>query len=196
MSGGDPSKFSTRSLDFAGNLGARVNVGIARGRKPPPGDTAVERDRIAEEIFRELADHAEKTGAVIMLEPAPSHEIEYINTMDEAMAWVERVDSPAFTSMLDTYNLMAAERSIEYGIRAARGRASHIHLYDSFAWPPGLLPEKDRLNWPDIVRVLKEEGFKGSGSVVIAPEGDPEVTARRVVTYLRHVFGETREEQK
>jgi D-psicose/D-tagatose/L-ribulose 3-epimerase len=176
-----------RMLDFAGYFKARVGLGIARGQKAA-GSSREEMDRIADDVFRELAEHAGQAGAVIMLEPADPGSTNYINTVDEAMSWVDRIDSLAFTVMLDTYELAQSEPSIEHGIRAARGRATHIHLYDPSRWPPGVLTEKDRLDWPRIAQILREEGFHGSGSVVLAPEGDPEPVARKAAAYVRQLF--------
>lgn len=178
-----------RMLDFAGHFRARVGLGIARG-KENRGISRQEMDRLADDVFREIAEHAEKAGAVIMLEPCDPGSGDYINTVDAAMAWVERINTPAFRVMLDTYQLAEAERSIEHGIRAARGQANHIHLYDPSRWPPGVLPEKQRLDWPRIAQVLHQEGFSGSGSVVLAPEGDPEPAARKAAAYLRRIFCE------
>jgi sugar phosphate isomerase/epimerase len=87
--------------------------------------------------------------------------------------------------MLDTYQLIECEVSIEHGIRAARGQARHIHLYDPSRWPPGVLEEGGRLDWPHIMRLLRQEGFAGSGSVVVAPEGDVETAARKSAAFLR-----------
>jgi sugar phosphate isomerase/epimerase len=178
-----------RILDFAGHFRARVGLGAARGAGIP-GASREAMDQMAEDVFRELAEHAERAQAVIMLEPADPGVTSTINTMDEAMVWVERIGSPAFSVMMDTYQLAESEPSLEHGIRAARGRANHIHLYDPSRWPPGVLAEKDRLDWPHIARVLREESFRGSGSVVLAPEGDPEPAARRAVAYLRRLFAE------
>jgi D-psicose/D-tagatose/L-ribulose 3-epimerase len=176
-----------RMLDFAAYFGARVGLGVARGQEIL-GSNPEETDRIADDVFHELTEYAEKTGVVIMLEPADPGATNYINTVGEAMAWVERIGSPAFTVMLDTYELAVSEPSIEEGIRAARGCATHIHLYDPSRWPPGVLPEKDRLDWRHIARVLREEKFCGSGSVVLPPEGDPQPAARKAASYLRGLF--------
>lgn len=185
----DSSEAFKRILDFAGHFKARVGLGAARGAGIP-GANREEMDRMAEDVFRELAAHAEKVQAVIMLEPADPGVTSYINTMDEAMAWVERIGNPAFSVMLDTYQLAESEPSLEHGIRAARGQARHIHLYDPSRWPPGVLPEKERLDWPHLARVLRQENFQGSGSVVLALEGDPEPAARKAVAYLRRIFEE------
>lgn len=171
-------------LDFAGYFKARVGLGIARGGASPTASPE-DMDQLADDIFREVAAHAEQVGAIIMLEPADPGFTGYVNTMDEAMAWVVKINSPAFTVMLDTYQLVESEPSLEYGIRAAQGRADHIHLYDPSRWPPGVLVEQERLDWPHIMQLLKEEGFQGTASVVLAPEGDPESAARTALNYLR-----------
>jgi sugar phosphate isomerase/epimerase len=176
-------------LDFAGHFKARVGLGAARGRGIP-GASQEETEQLALEVFQELAEHAEKAGAVIMLESAEAEFTSLINANEEAMAMVARVGSPNFSVMLDTHQLWAVESSIEHGIRLTRGQARHIHLYDPSRWPPGVLPEKEALDWPHIVRVLQEEGFQGSASVVLAPEGDPEPVARKSVAYLRRLFNE------
>jgi sugar phosphate isomerase/epimerase len=170
-----------RFLDFAGEFGARTGLGAARG-------TAAPSDDLAADVFLELAEHAAKTGSQVMLEPADPGVTAYINTMDDAMAWVRRISHPAFTVMMDTYELAESEPSVEHGIRSSNGVATHIHLYDPSRWPPGVRPESERMDWPLIARLLREQNFQGSASVVVAPEGDPEPAARKSATFLRSLF--------
>jgi sugar phosphate isomerase/epimerase len=176
-------------LDFAGYFKARVGLGAARGAGIS-GASQKEMGQLAEDVFRELTEHAEKSGSVIMLEPAEAVFTSLFNTNEEVMEMVEKIGSPNFSLMLDTHQLWAAEPSIEYGIKAAKGQARHIHLYEPSRLPPGVSPEKEALDWLNIARVLKEEGFEGSASVVIAPEGEPEPVARKAVAYLRNLFNE------
>jgi len=173
-----------RMLEFAGHFGSRVGLGAARGHGIP-GAGAQELESMALDVFGELARHAAECGAVIMLEPADPGVTSFVNTMDEAMAWVDRVASPSFSVMMDTYELAESEPSVEHGIRAARGEARHIHFYDPSRWPPGVLDEGSRMDWPVIMRLLREEGFRGSASVVVAPEGDIEAAARKSAAFLR-----------
>jgi D-psicose/D-tagatose/L-ribulose 3-epimerase len=177
-----------RLLEFGGFFGARVGLGVARG-KGIPGATRDQMDRLAGDVFSELAKHAERAGAVIMLEPADPGVTSYINTMDEAMEWVRRIVSPAFSVMLDTYQLAESEPSIEHGILAACGEARHIHLYDPSRMPPGVSAESERLDWPRIFELLRETGFDGSASVVLVPDGDPEPAARLASSFLRRALG-------
>jgi len=178
-----------RILDFAGFFGARVGLGVARG-KGIPGATREQMDSLASDVFHELTEHAERAAAAIMLEPADPGVTSYINTMDEAMGWVRRIASPAFSVMLDTYQLAASELSIEHGIRAACGQARHIHLYDPSRWPPGVRAETSRLDWPRIFDLLRETSFHGSASVVLVPEGDPAPAAGKTASFLRRAFTE------
>ncbi|MEE9399288.1 MAG: sugar phosphate isomerase/epimerase family protein [Dehalococcoidales bacterium] len=177
-----------RILDFAGYFRARVLIGSSRGRGIP-GMSKHDLEKLAEDVFRELTEHAERVGAVIMLEPAEAVFTTLFNTNEEVMAMVEKIGSPNFSIMLDTHQLWVAEPSIEHGIRAANGQAKHIHLYEPSRLPPGVSTEKEALDWPNIARILKEEGFEGSASVVLVPEGEPESVARKSVAYLRQLFG-------
>ena len=179
-----------RILDFAGRFRARVGLGAARG-KGIPGMSRSDMLKLAEEILRELTEHAAKANAVIMLEPAEKEYTDLFNTNEEVMAMVNKISSPNFSIMLDTHQLYVMEPSIEYGIRAARGQARHIHLYEPSRLPPGVSTEKETLDWPNIARVLAEERFEGSASVVIIPKGDPEPIARKSVAYLKELFQST-----
>lgn len=174
-------------LDLAGQIHARVGLGVARG-VPDRSLSASDLDRLADEIFHEMTEHAEAAGAVIMLEPIDPGANSIVATMHEAMSWVRRIDSENFTVMLDTYQLLEVEDSFTAGIEKAGGRATHIHLYDPSRWPPGVLPENQRLDWPGIIKSLKDTNFSGTGSVVLAPDGDPDDTAPRAVSYLKRLF--------
>lgn len=173
-------------IDLAGHIDAKVGLGISRGNPTNIIPTRVE--QLAEEVFSELATYAEKAGTLIMLEPADPGATNFVTTVQEAVAWVKRINSPNFTLMLDTYQLVEVEESLEQGIEDAEGRANHIHLYDPCRWPPGVRLDNERLDWKHIAQVLKEKKFDGTGSIVIAPEGDPATTAKKAVSFLRKLF--------
>ncbi len=174
-------------VSFAGHFKSRVGLGVAQGEGLVDGSPE-EKARMADEVIREIVEHAAEAGAVVMAEPIDPGCKGYVYSMDEARAWVERVNSPAFNLMMDTEELSHSEPTIEHGIRAGRGRPNHIHLYDPGRWPPGVRTESDRLDWAKLVGLLREYRFAGSGSVVLAPEGDPEPAARKSAAYLRRLF--------
>jgi len=172
-----------RMLELAGAIGARTGLGMARGGAPIEGKEA-----LVEEVFGRLAERAERAGTQVMLEPADPGAAGSIHTVAEAVSWVYRIDSPAFTVMLDTYQLSESERSLDEGVRDSEGRASHIHLYDPSRWPPGVRSDTERLDWAAIASGLREQRFSGTGSVVLAPSGDAETAARTSCAYLRELF--------
>ncbi len=171
-------------IDFAAEFDARVGLGMARG-KGIEGASKEEMDCLADEVFGEIASHARQRGVVVMLEAAEPEVTTYINTMEKVMERVDSIDNPSFSAMLDTHQLFGAEPTLEHGIRATRGEATHIHFYDPSRWPPGVLTEKDRLDWPSLMRTLCEVHLPQTGSVVLAPEGDPEPPAIKAREYLR-----------
>jgi D-psicose/D-tagatose/L-ribulose 3-epimerase len=130
-----------RMLELGAAVSGSVNMGGSRGNAPE-GWSPQRVDALASDVFSRLAQTAERVGSRVLLEPTGDY-TSYITTVAEATEWAERIDSPAFTTMLDTYQLSEAEASLESGIRAAKGRADHIHLYDPSRWPPGVLPEQD-----------------------------------------------------
>jgi len=178
-----------RFIDFAGYFKSPVGLGIARG-KGVSNVSKEEEAEIATDIFSQLAKHAKKAGTVVMLEAAESEYTNFANTMEEVMGWVSKIDSTGFSVMLDTYQLANDEPSIEHGIQVTKGQARHIHLYDPSRWPPGVKAEQDRLDWPVLISTLRKVHLPSTGSVVLAPEGDPAVAAIKAAKYLRALLDE------
>lgn len=174
-----------RYIDLAAQLGARVGLGMARGDSriavSGPDLPGVMRD-----AFGEVAAHAEKAGTVVMLEPADPGYVAAVTRVREAEEQASRIASPGFSIMLDTYQLDQVEDSFEEGFADAEGRPDHIHLYDPSHWPPGVGPEQ--LDWVRLRAAMERYGFSGSGSMVLAPEGDRDDAARRAIAFVRETL--------
>lgn len=171
-----------RFIDLAAALGARVGLGMARG------DARVALDGpglapLMADVFAEIGAHAAAAGTMVMLEPADPGFVAVILRVAEAAEAARRVASPGFSIMLDTHQLAVVEPSLEQGFADAGGRATHIHLYDPGHWPPGVGPT--RLDWPRVRAAMEAHGFRGSGSMVLAPEGDRDAAARAAVAFVR-----------
>ena len=143
---------------------------------------------MADGVFRELTKHAESTGVVIILETAGSCRTSYLKTNAQIMEWVDRINSPNLSVHLDTHQLTGAEKTIEEGIKVTRGQATHIHLYDPSRWPPGVIDAKNQLDWPKIIKILRATHMPETGSVVLAPEGDPGPAAIKSRDFLRSLL--------
>ena len=175
-------------LEFGGYLGSRVSLGAMCRGNQNPGITPDDSAKVAEDVFRELAEHAEKVGTVVMLEPAPRGRA-YVDTTRQAVEWVKRINSPSFNLHLDIETIRLTESSFEYAIRAAEGLPDHIHLHDRDHWPPGLLPTEESVDWLRIAALLRATAFEGSGAVALAPRGDADAAARKTSAFLRELLG-------
>ena len=91
--------------DFGGD--GLMIFGSSKQRNTVDGATREEAtDRLAAGLA-EVAPHAEARGVRILMEPLAPHLCDVVNTLDEAVAIVEQVGSPAVQSMFDTHNAVA-----------------------------------------------------------------------------------------
>ena len=170
-------------LDFAGGFGAPVTLAGTKGIVPD-GASREAADRLAEEIFSHLAQFGASVGSTLLLAPTHEADSNFICSVAEAVAWVQRIHHPAFGLMLDTYHLHREETSVEAGLCAAAGLIQHLHLYGPGRVPPGTRG-KPGLDWPAVLDTLRDIGYEGAASVCLAPTGDRRVQAQETVAYLR-----------
>lgn len=168
-----------RIIELAGHNNASVGLGMSRGNP-----AKINEDE-AKEIFNELAAYAQRHGAIVMLEPADPGITTFIHTVRESVDWAGKIHSPNFIVMLDTWQMHEVESSFEQAIADAEGLATHIHLYDPSRWPPGVIAHHETFDWKRIAQMVKDSSSIKTGSVVLAPEGDPELTARKSASFLK-----------
>jgi sugar phosphate isomerase/epimerase len=175
-------------LDFAGRFGAPVTMAGVKGSLPS-GVPPEKAEALAEEIFVSLAGFAVDAGSILLLTPTDDADSNFICTVAEAAAWVQRLDHPGFGMMLDTHQLVRKEASVVEGLRAAGGLIKHLHLYDPGRRPPATRKEPS-LDWPAILTTVHDIGYDGAASVCLAPAGDRRAQARQTSLYLRSLMVE------
>ena len=114
-------------MQFAKSFGAVVIVGSLRGAD---GDM-----ELLIESLRECA--AYYIGVRIALEPLNRYESRLVNTVEEALAVIEKVGEENLGILFNTFHANIEEVSIGEAIRAAGDRLFHVHLADSNRWAPG-----------------------------------------------------------
>jgi D-psicose/D-tagatose/L-ribulose 3-epimerase len=174
-------------LDFAGYFGVPVTLAGAKGSLPQDAPTGPA-EALADEILTDLAHFAASVGSALLVAPTDEADSNFICTVAEAVAWVRRINHPAFGLMLDTHQLTRKEPSVIEGLRAAAGLLGHLHLYDPGRIPPGT-QEKTSLDWTAILATLQDVGYAGAASVSLAPTGDRRALAQKTVTFLRSLMG-------
>jgi sugar phosphate isomerase/epimerase len=173
-------------LDFAGRFGAPVTLAGTKGSLAP-GVSAEAAENVAEKFFTDLARFAAAAGSTLLLAPTDEADSDFICTVGEAVAWVRRINHPAFGLVLDTYHLHRKEASPTEALRAAAGLVRHLHLYDPGRVPPGIRA-KPALDWRAIMVTLRDIGYEGAASVCLARSGDRRAQALETVSYLRSLM--------
>jgi sugar phosphate isomerase/epimerase len=167
-------------IDFAAEFdgGIPIGIGRARGRLDDPesasGDAAVA-------AFRRIADYALPKGARVALEPANHHEVNFIFTVQEGLAWVKEVDRANFGLVLDTYHLNIEEQNIYASIREAYQYCWDVHIADNNRKWPG----NAHIDFASIVATLADVGYAGYLSVEAAPWPDPDTAGQEAIRYMR-----------
>lgn len=176
-------------IDFAAALDAKINIGRIRGqyRKELSRE---ETEAYAVEAFRTISDYAAPKGVDIALESVTIMQTNFINTLAEAAAMVDRVDRPNFRLMMDVFHLNLEEKDLFAAIRKYSSYNIHVHLADNNRRYPGHCG----LDFERILRTFRECGYDGAFTTEIYQIPDMRRAAEGAVAHLRpilqRVYGE------
>jgi D-psicose/D-tagatose/L-ribulose 3-epimerase len=129
----------------------------------------------------ELAPFAIEHGVTLNVEVINRFEQFLINTCDEALAYVEEINSPACNILLDTFHMNIEEDSIGGAIRKAGKRLAALHIGEPNRKPPGM----GRMPWGEIKESLDAIGF--TGPLVMEPFLTPGGTIGRAIGVWREI---------
>lgn len=168
-------------IRLASRLGAMVNIGRSRGRyveSIPQHRT----DAWALDAFRELADYAGERNVVIALEPIAAHVCNFINSTQDGLEWVDRVNRPNFRLMVDVYHMNIEDRTpMRESLMAARGAVVYVHLCDSNRKPPGW----GHIHFGEFLSDLVSSEYQGYVSAEVSNYPDPTQAIRQSAQVLR-----------
>lgn len=140
-------------------LGGDVLVhGSPSSRVLPEGTGPEEALEQAARVLGPVARAAETAGVTYCIEPLAPAETAFLNTVEEALALVDRVNSPAFRTMIDT---SAAGQAEELGVpdlirrRVPEGRIAHVQVNDTNRGAPGTGADP----FPAIAAALRDVGW-------------------------------------
>lgn len=124
-----------------------------------------------------LAERAAANGMHLSLEPLNRFETYYLNTMEQARAYVDRVAHPAFKIMYDTFHANVEERRPEAAIRLIGQDIGVFHVSENDRGIPG----RGHIDFAAMFKVLKEIGYDGWLTLEAFGAGLPAIaTATRV----------------
>jgi sugar phosphate isomerase/epimerase len=126
------------------------------GKVVPDGTEAEEWSWVVD-ATRECFTHAKKVGVRIAIEPLNRFETYLFNRGAQALALADAV-SPECGVCLDAYHIHMEGFNVYDAIRQVGKRLFDFHVADNNRFAAGL----GQIDWPKIVRTLKEVGYDGA----------------------------------
>jgi D-psicose/D-tagatose/L-ribulose 3-epimerase len=180
--------FLGTALDTAHALGCSILCGVTYstlGWKSGVRPSEAEYDNIVKAL-KPIARRARAYRMTLGLEPCNRYETHLLNTAEQTMALIERIDEPNLTVHLDTYHMNIEEKGLGHAIRAAGDRCAYIHLSESDRGVPGT----GTIDWDGVFRALAETHFTGDlvmeSFVTLPPEIASALCVWRDVAPDRH----------
>lgn len=125
------------------------------------------------DAHRAMADRVAPHGVRLALEPLNRFETYYLNTADQARAYCELVDHPAFGIMYDTFHSHIEEKSQSEAIVTLGNHINVLHVSENDRGIPGT----GQIDFPNVMKAVKKTGFDGWVVVEAFGTGVPELAA-------------------
>lgn len=182
--------YTVKAIDYASAIGCRNLVfGCPRNRSIPEDWNGNENIICAIELdfFRKLGDYAQTKGTVLAMEANPPiYNTNYINTTQQALDLVGKMDSGGFLLNLDMGTMIENGEPAEV-LEGYVDLISHVHISE-----PGLKAVEQRRLHRKLAGLLADEGYKGYISIEVGKNNlgdDPLGTLEQMMGYVADIFG-------
>ncbi len=166
-------------VKLAANFNAQVTIGLIRGIVQE-GVSRKDAEKWTIACLRECAEFALERNTTLNLESINRYETNFINTLQEGVEFIEKVNMSNVGLLADTFHMNIEEASIYDSIREAKDYIIHVHFADSNRWAPGC----GHLDFAKIVETLKEINYQGYISAEILPLPDQDAAAEMTIKTL------------
>jgi len=127
----------------------------------------------AAEGHRELAEVAQQAGIRLTIEALNRFECHFLNTMEQAKAYVKQVNHPNFSTMYDTFHANIEEKHPLAVIEPNLDVIRHVHISANDRGTPG----KDHTPIKETIAILKKNGYDNWMVIEAFGRGLPELAA-------------------
>jgi D-psicose/D-tagatose/L-ribulose 3-epimerase len=154
--------YLTHCIDGTAQMGGTMVVGplyaaVGRQWQATPEQRKADLELAARNL-RVAADHAEKKGIRLAIEPLNRFETSFINLTEQALELVEMIGSPAVGLMMDTFHANIEEKHLGKAIEMAGPKLWHVHANENDRGTPGT----GHVAWGELGRALKKVNFSGA----------------------------------
>src|SRR6516165_3990520 len=172
-----------RALTLARELGSPC-ITTEPGGPVEPGASWSSALKLFVEMLKPVAEHAEKEGVLLLVEPEPGLLIE---TVDQFLELMQHLDSPAVGMNYDIGHAYCVGDDAATTIPRVAKYIRHFHLEDIAATRvhQHLVPGDGAIDFVATLRAIKAIDYKGWVTVELYPYvDDPDGVARRALAYV------------
>ncbi|KAI0176145.1 xylose isomerase-like protein [Hypoxylon sp. FL1284] len=155
----DTIKYMKEVVDMSAGLGGKVItlVPCTVGKLQPSAGPVDEWNWVVNGV-REVALHAAQKEIRIAVEPLNRFETYLVTNASQVLQLVQAVDLPNIGIAFDTFHMSMEEPDIVAALRQCQGKIFDVHLGESNRLSPG----DGSLDWPLIIKTLREVGYEGA----------------------------------
>jgi sugar phosphate isomerase/epimerase len=143
--------YLVKLIEFCGDLGGEVMIfGSPAQRGSSGGISAEEATGFFADGLAKVADLAKDRNITILVEPLPGKDTDVVNTMEEALQVVNKVNHPNIATMFDFHNSVDETEPFTDLIRKYNRYIHHVHVQNM----NGTLITSDNIP-EELIRVFK-----------------------------------------
>ena len=153
-------KYLSEIMKCVEYMNGKIISGVSYAGWGIPNNTDFDREALTQNSvnsMRILIKQAEASGITSGIEAVNRFEGVIVNTAQDAVKYVEMVDSENIGVLLDTYHMNIEESNLGNAIRLAGDKLIGLHTGENNRTAPG----RGHLDWDEIFKALSEIRFKG-----------------------------------
>jgi len=146
-----------KCIDLAVELGTDIVAGPLYSSVGPTLEVPDKESEWRRSVYsvRDMAEYAEDRGVYLCVEPINRFENHLVNTVDEALKFIEEVDSPNVKMHFDTFHANIEEKSIRDSLMKCGETLYHFHACENDRGAPG----SGHIPWREVAEALKSIGY-------------------------------------
>jgi sugar phosphate isomerase/epimerase len=176
-----------RALTLARELGARC-ITTEPGGPVEPGASWSQALKLFVEMIKPVAEHAEKEGVLLLVEPEPGLLIE---TADQFLEFMQHIDSPAIGLNFDIGHFYCVKDDPAATVPRMARYTRHYHLEDIAASRVHhhLIPGEGAIDFHGTLQAIKATGYDGWITIELYPYvDDPDPAARTALARVQEIL--------
>lgn len=175
--------FVKAMMDFGTAFGAPAIIGSMQGSAAQGEDHHSVVERLSD-AMHSLDHHAASLGVNLIYEPLNRYETNLINTLDDAVSFIEKNELHHTKLLADLFHMNIEEPDPVASILRNTRHIGHVHFADSNRRPMGC----GHTDMGAIAKVLKECGYDRFVSAEAFPWPDPDSAASQTISAFKKYF--------